>query len=242
MKRVFDLMVVFFVIFMVSNKVVAQQIKVGPDTVFDGGNSLAGFNLPDNICSSYFLIDDKTPVAYEDLFSSTEVLEFVGSKDQRAKINVEVVKKDVYFDSELGYKFLSSTIRGPRIEVKSSELDDSLLEGIIYVSSQTINFTKILAELLNLSYLVEVPRLKDIELPNGRWAKATYTAYEPRFSYENLIIKGFFYVFSYHEELIAILDYMSIPYIFTSDHKILVRVGGEKQDATLWMLRNVLRF
>ena len=242
MKWIFNLMVVTFFVFSFSGMVGAQELKVGPDTVFDGGNNFAGFTLSDNICSSFFLVEDKTPIAYEDLFSYSKELEFVGSKAQKARINVEVVEKDLYFDSGMGYKFLPSQIRGPKIEVSESDLDDSILEDIIYISPQTINFTKILAESLNLSYLVEVPKLKEIEFPDGRWGKATYTSYEPRFSYENLTMKGFFYVFSYGEKFLHILDYMSIPYLLTSDSKIVVRVGGDKQEATYWMLKYILGF
>ena len=240
MKKVFSFIATFFIFIGISGVATSQEIKIeGPlNTALKGGYKFNNIRVPYEDCTAFFLTPSNSPVPYEDIFDSTTTLTFASLYGAHAQFSADIVKRDVYYTKNFGYKILPDAAEYPKFDINIPSGSDSILKNIIFIPEQTGSF-------VNRSFLLgshvdsfeTVMKVRQVERPDGSIETEEYEGKTVIYPYQSLTLLGFFYLLQGDYNLERLCTMLQIPFVRTTDNLILIPVGGKKQGATRWMLQ-----
>ncbi len=240
MKKVFSLIGAFFIFIGISGVATSQEIKIeGPlHGVLKGGYKFNNISVPYEDCTAFFLTPSNSPVPYEDIFDSATTLTFSNVFGTKAQFTADIVKRDVYYTKNFGYKILPDATEYPKFDINIPAGSDSILKNIVFIPEQTGSFVSpgfLLGS--HVDSFETVMKIRQVERPDGSIETEEYEGKTGVYPYQSLTLLGFFYELQADYNLERLCTMLQIPFVKTVDRTILVPVGGKKQGTTRWMLQ-----
>ena len=239
MKNISKLLVIIFSIVFFSTQSFSQELilKGSMQTSLKGGYRFNKLRILLDDCTVLFITTTNKQIPYNSVFE--EDTEFIISNTLGISqtFSADVIKKDIYFTPNYGYKIFSEQESGPDIDLKAYSKDSSILKAIVFIPSQTKQFyDPSLAKTHTGSFEITT-KSKPVELPDGSIEMQEYETRVSSISSQTLTLMGFFYVLKSTTQIEGLCSILEIPFVKTKNNVILVPVGGKKAEVTRWMLK-----
>lgn len=239
MKNISKLLLTIFSILFFSTQGFSQELvlKGSMQTSLKGGYGFNNLIVLLDDCSVLFTTSTNKQIPYDSVFSDSTEFIVSNTLGLRQTFNADVIKKDIYFTPNYGYKILSDQQSGPDIDLKGYLKDSSVLKAIVFIPPQTKQFYDPNLVKTHTDSFETVSKFKPVELPDGSIEMQEYEARVSSISSQTLTLMGFFYVLASKDPIEGLCSILEIPFIKTKNNVILVPVGGKKAEVTRWMLK-----
>lgn len=190
-------------------------IKAGSNSL-DGGEFFKGYQIDPKIpCTSIFNKKQES-VAYEKFFDIGKIIDInVEIEGKAANFKARVVLPEIYASTTFKYKILPNFVHGPdydtNVIISNAKDEQSLVEKVVFIQDQT---SQLGSEMLYSNG------------PSFDTIRAKYT----------LNLSGFYYIMNIDPKFLDLCEENDIPFIRTTDNKLLVPVGGDSSTGLKWVL------